>query len=148
MLRLILKDVPFESQHVPESQPIPNGFNGIDENQEESDYEDGVDETQDEKANEDGVDATQEDTNEDGTDDDEEGVDDTQVRSMNLLSGFVGIHDVHLPTGYSQKHVALNACLLDQILLLLPTQLEDAIFFGKNLSGGVIRAKYRLGAFI
>ncbi|CAH1414421.1 unnamed protein product [Lactuca virosa] len=123
------------SEHVPETQE-DNG-----ENKEEIDYEDEVEESQ-------------EDNDEDGAEDDEEGVDDTQVRvrtqvrrfkgylpgklgqPMNLLPGFVGLHDVHLPTGSSQKHVALNACLHDRILLLLPTEIEDAILVEFCFDGG------------
>ncbi|CAI9273280.1 unnamed protein product [Lactuca saligna] len=55
------KDVPFVSEHVPETQEEN------DENKEESDYEDGVEESQ-------------EGNHEDGAEDDEEGVDDTQFR--------------------------------------------------------------------
>nr|KAJ0209776.1 hypothetical protein LSAT_V11C400211240 [Lactuca sativa] len=55
------KDVPFVSEHVPETQE------DNDENKEDSDYEDVVEESQ-------------VDNDEDGAEDDEEGVDDTQVR--------------------------------------------------------------------
>ncbi|CAI9301036.1 unnamed protein product [Lactuca saligna] len=54
-------DVPFVSEHVPETQE------DNDENKEESDYENGVEESQ-------------VDNYDDGAEDDEEGVDDTQVR--------------------------------------------------------------------
>ncbi|CAH1417490.1 unnamed protein product [Lactuca virosa] len=91
-------------------------------------------------AKEDNEDGAEDD--EDGAEDDEEGVDNTQVRirnqvgPMNLLPGFVGLHDVHLPTGSLQNHVALNACLRDRILLLLPTELEDAILVEFCFDGG------------
>ena len=66
---------------------------------------------------------------------------------MNLLPGFVGLHDVHLPTGSSQKHVALNACLRDRILLLLPIELEDAILLRWRVRRGFYRGGVDDGVF-
>ncbi|CAI9292960.1 unnamed protein product [Lactuca saligna] len=61
MLKMMVLDVPFESEYVPETQK------DNEKNKEESDYEDEVEESQ-------------EDNDEDGADDDEKGVHDTQVR--------------------------------------------------------------------
>ncbi|CAI9262172.1 unnamed protein product [Lactuca saligna] len=54
-----VEDVPFESQYVPESQPIPSGVDGVYETrEEEDDDEDEVDETQEDDDEEDRVDDT------------------------------------------------------------------------------------------
>ncbi|CAI9286797.1 unnamed protein product [Lactuca saligna] len=66
---------------------------------------------------------------------------------MNLLLGFVSLHDVHLLMESSQKHVTLNACLRDRILLLLPTELEDAILLRWSVRRGFYRGGVDDGVF-